>query len=193
MFKQIIVTSDFVIPDVYIKGTVEEIEEALWIGATIQQSVKIRRSNDEVRKITELKDSEITRIQEMYNEKLKKLLDDIQSVTLERDRLTTEYSEGLKDALKQVRLTERDAVTREWEEKHRVVHKENELLTTRYEMLEARRHMLARKNLWKNWFYLKKNNFLKWNLLICVLVKQFLNNRKRFPNYLTILLDALQM
>ena len=142
MFKQIIVTSDFVIPDVYIKGTVEEIEEALWIGATIQQSVKIRRSNDEVRKITELKDSEITRIQEMYNEKLKKLLDDIQSVTLERDRLTTEYSEGLKDALKQVRLTERDAVTREWEEKHRVVHKENELLTIRYETLEARRHML---------------------------------------------------
>ena len=136
MFKQIIVTSDFVIPDVYIKGTVEEIEEALWIGATIQQSVKIRRSNDEVRKITELKDSEITRIQEMYNEKLKKLLDDIQSVTLERDRLTTEYSEGLKDALKQVRLTERDAVTREWEEKHRVVHKENELLTIRYETLK---------------------------------------------------------
>ena len=68
------VKNDFILPDVYSKGTMEEVEEALWIGANIQQSVKTRRSNDEVRKITELKDSEITRIQTMYNEKLTKLL-----------------------------------------------------------------------------------------------------------------------
>ena len=29
MFKQIIVRSDFIIPDVYIKGNTEEIEEAI--------------------------------------------------------------------------------------------------------------------------------------------------------------------
>ena len=76
MLKQININvhSDFIVPDVYKNGLLEEIEEALWIGSTVQQSVKTRRSNDEVRKISELKDSEITRIQGMYNEKLTKLL-----------------------------------------------------------------------------------------------------------------------
>ena len=138
MFKQIIVTSDFVIPDVYTKGTVQEIEEALWIGATIQQSVTIRRSNDEVRKITELKDSEITRIQGMYNEKVTKLLTDIQMITLEKDKLTSEYSHGLTHA----RITEKESVTRDWDEKMRLLRKDNEILSTRYESLEARRAML---------------------------------------------------
>ena len=76
------VKTEFVVPDVYNKGTMEEVEEALWIGANIQYSIRTRRSNDEVKKITELKDNEINRIQGMYNEKLTKLLDDIRSVTL---------------------------------------------------------------------------------------------------------------
>ena len=50
------VKTEFVVPDVYNKGTMEEVEEALWIGANIQYSIKTRRSNDEVRKISELKD-----------------------------------------------------------------------------------------------------------------------------------------
>jgi hypothetical protein len=132
------VKAEFVVPDVYSKGTMEEVEEALWIGANIQSSVKTRRSNDEVRKITELKDSEITRIQAMYNEKLTKLLDDIRTVTSEKDRISAEYSEGLKEA----RGKEREAVTRDWEEKMRVLRKDHEILSTRYEALEARRRDL---------------------------------------------------
>jgi hypothetical protein len=132
------VKSDFLLPDVYSKGTMEEVEEALWIGANIQQSVKTRRSNDEVRKITELKDSEITRIQTMYNEKLTKLLDDIRSVTSEKDRVGAEYSQGLKDA----RQGERDVVTREWEEKMRILRKDHEILQGRFEALETRRRAI---------------------------------------------------
>jgi hypothetical protein len=116
----------------------EEVEEALWIGANIQYSIKTRRSNDEVKKITELKDSEINRIQTMYNEKLTKLLDDIRSVTLENERIEAEYSEGLKEA----RGKERDAVTRDWEEKMRLLRKDHEILTARYESLEARKRSL---------------------------------------------------
>ena len=140
MLKQISihVKSDFIIPDVYKNGLVEEIEEALWIGSTVQQSVKTRRSNDEVQKISELKDSEITRIQGMYNEKLTKLLDDIRLVTLEKDSLTTEYSEGIKE----MRSKERDIVTREWDEKMRILKTDKEILTARYESLEARRKIL---------------------------------------------------
>ena len=132
------VKNDFILPDVYSKGTMEEVEEALWIGANIQQSVKTRRSNDEVRKITELKDSEITRIQTMYNEKLTKLLDDIRTVTSEKDRVGAEYSQGLKEA----RQGERDVLTREWEEKMRILHKDHEILQSRYEALETRRRTL---------------------------------------------------
>ena len=132
------VKSDFVLPDVYTKGNIEEVEEALWIGANIQQSVKTRRSNDEVKKIAELKDNEIARIQAMYNEKLTKLLDDLRNVTSEKERVGTEYSQGLKEA----RQGERDVVTREWEEKMRILRKDHEILQGRFESLEARRRML---------------------------------------------------
>ena len=132
------VKTDFVVPDVYTGGTMEEVEEALWVGANIQQSIRTKRSGDEVRKISELKDSEITRIQGMYNEKLTKLLDDIRTVTLEKDRISTEYSDGLKDA----RGKEREVVTRNWEEKMRILRKDTEILQGRYDALEARKRSL---------------------------------------------------
>ena len=132
------VKTEFVVPDVYNKGTMEEVEEALWIGANIQYSIRTRRSNDEVKKITELKDNEINRIQGMYNEKLTKLLDDIRSVTLENERIEAEYSEVVKEA----RGKERDAVTRDWEEKMRLLRKDHEILAARYESLEARKRSL---------------------------------------------------
>ena len=132
------VKTEFITPDVYNKGTLEEVEEALWIGANIQSNIKTRRSNDEVKKITELKDNEIARIQGMYNDKLTKLLDDIRLVTLEKDRIEVEYLEGLKEA----RSKERDAITRDWEEKMRLLRKDYEILTARYESLEVRKRSL---------------------------------------------------
>ena len=132
------VGAEFVVPDVYTKGTMEEVEEALWIGANIQQSIRTRRSSEEVKKIVELKDSEIARIQGMYNEKLTKLLDDIRVVTAEKDRISVAVSEGVKEA----RMTEREVVGREWEEKLRALRREHEILGGRYEALEARRREL---------------------------------------------------
>jgi hypothetical protein len=132
------VKTEFVVPDVYNNGTMEEVEEALWIGANIQQSVKTRRSNDEVRKIAELKDTEIQRIQDMYQTKIKHLLNDMETISTEKERISTEYSKGLKDA----RQGERDVVTRDWEEKMRILRKDHEILTARYESLEARKRSL---------------------------------------------------
>ena len=132
------VKTDFIVPDVYTGGTMEEVEEALWIGANIQQSIRTKRSSDEVRKISELKDSEITRIQSMYNEKLTKLLDDIRSVTSEKDRISAEYTNGLKEA----RGKERDITVREWEEKMLILRKDNEIQQGRYDGLEARKRSL---------------------------------------------------
>jgi hypothetical protein len=135
---QLYVKNDFVLPDVYSKGTLEEVEEALLVGANIQGIVKTRRGNDEIKKITELKDGEIARIQGMYNEKLTKLLDDIRNVSSEKERLESEYSKGLKEA----RSGEREVVGREWEEKLRLLRKDNEILQGRYESLEERRRVL---------------------------------------------------
>jgi len=140
MAKQVnlFVKADFVVPDVYSKGTMEEVEEALWIGANIQQSIRTRRSNDEVKKIVELKDGEIARIQTMYNEKLTKLLEDIRAVTAEKDKISAAMSDGVKEA----RVAERDIVVRDWEERLRVLRKEHEILGSRYEALESRRRLL---------------------------------------------------
>jgi hypothetical protein len=135
---QLYVKNDFVLPDVYSKGTLEEVEEALLVGANIQSVVRTRRGNDEIKKITELKDNEITRIQGMYNEKLTKLLDDIRGVNVEKERLESEYSKGLKEA----RSGEREVAGREWEEKLRLLRKDNEILQGRYESLEERRRVL---------------------------------------------------
>ena len=135
---QLYVKNDFVLPDVYSKGTLEEVEEALLVGANITSVVKTRRGNDEIKKITELKDNEITRIQGMYNEKLTKLLDDIRNVSSEKDKLESEYSKGLKEA----RSGEREVVGREWEEKLRLLRKDNEILQGRYDALEVRRRVL---------------------------------------------------
>ena len=132
------VRADFAVPDVYTKGTVEEVEEALWIGANIQGAVRTKRSGDEVRKITELKDAEIQRIQTMYTEKLTKLLDDIRSLGEEKDRVAAEYSDGVREA----RRVGGAEAGREWEEKLRILRREHEVLQTRYEGAEERRRVL---------------------------------------------------
>jgi hypothetical protein len=132
------VRPEFPVPDVFVKGTVDEIEEALWIGSTIQQSIKTRRSNDEVRKISELKDIEIQRIQGTYQDQLTKLLDDIRTMSQERDKLQVDYGEALKEA----RALERDVVGRDWEEKMRLLRKDHEVLLARHEALEVRRRLL---------------------------------------------------
>lgn len=129
---------EFQVPDIYSKGTLEEVEEALWIGATVQQSIRTKRSSDEVRKLTELKDTELARIQTQYTEKLTKLLDDIRVITQEKDRVSSEYTEGLKEA----RSKERELTTREWDEKMRLLKKDHEILQARYESLNTRKQDL---------------------------------------------------
>ncbi len=132
------VTAEYKLPDVYTKGCIEEIEEALWIGATIQNSIKTRRSNDEVKKISELKDTEISKIQQVYNDKITKLLDEIRITNNEKEKAHTEYTA----AIKSVRENERESTNRDWEEKIRILKKDHEILVTRYEMLEVKRRQL---------------------------------------------------
>jgi hypothetical protein len=132
------VRQEFNIPSVYLSGNIEEIEEALWIGASIQQNVQTRRSNDEVYKISVLKDNEIARIEGTYSEKIGKLLNDLRSMNEEKSKAEERYTQGLKEA----RASERETTGREWEDKLRVLRREYETMTGRYEALEARRREL---------------------------------------------------
>ena len=132
------IRESFELPSVFVRGSIEEIEEALSIGATIQQSIKTRRSNDDVRKVTEAKDAEIQKIHVTYHERISKLGEDLQGITAEKDKIGAEYLERMRQA----QSIERDACTKESEERIRLLRKEHDILTARYDALEARRHVL---------------------------------------------------
>ena len=132
------VRESFEIPTVFTRGSPEEVEEALYIGATIQQSIKTRRSHDDVRKITETKDAEIQRIHVQYNERLTKVGEELQTITQEKNKIGEEYLDRMKAA----QGVERETCTKEWEEKIRLLRKDHELLTARYDSLETRRLVL---------------------------------------------------
>ena len=132
------IRESFELPSVFVRGSIEEIEEALSIGATIQQSIKTRRSNDDVRKVTEAKDAEIQKIHVTYHERISKLGEDLQGITAEKDKIGAEYLERMRQA----QSIERDACTKESEERIRLLRKEHDILTARYDALETRRHVL---------------------------------------------------
>jgi len=132
---QLQVTQPFVIPDVYRSGSVEEIEEALFIGASIQQSVRTRRSNDEVHAIETRHQKELQRIQTKYQDSIAALQDNLRLVTVEKDRIYADYSNGLAEA----RLLEKEVCSRDAEEKIRLLRKEHDILASRYEVLENRK------------------------------------------------------
>lgn len=139
--RQITVTvgASFEVPLVYTKQhDVKAVEEALYLGATVQNMVRTKRSSDEARKVSEVKDTEIQRIQGMYQEKLTKVLEDIRLVSEERDRLQQEYMERVKEA----RATEKAACRIESEEAVRVLEREREVLAGKCAALEASRRVL---------------------------------------------------
>jgi len=132
------VSTAFDLPLVYTRHDVKVIEEALFLGATVQNLVRTKRSGEEVKKITEQKDAEIQRVQGAYQEKLAKVLEDIRAVVEEKDRLQGEYMERVKE----VQGTERASCAMEWEEKMRLLRKEHEILGAKYSALEASRRVL---------------------------------------------------
>ena len=132
---QLHVTQSFILPDVYITGSVEEVEEALYMGAHIQQTVQTRRSNDEVQAIESRHQVELQRIQGTYQDKLAELQEDIRAISAEKDKLQATYSHGIKEA----RLAEKEICGRDTEEKIRQLRKEYDVLQARYEVLEVKK------------------------------------------------------
>jgi hypothetical protein len=138
--KQIVLYTrqEFEVPAVIQKASLEDIEEILLIGTSVQQMIRARRSTNEIQKVTELKDAEIQRIQSTYQEKLTKLLDELQSLSVEKERNAAEYTAKLKEA----QQVEQEHVARDYEERMRLLKKDHETLTARYAVLEGSRRVL---------------------------------------------------
>jgi hypothetical protein len=133
------VSHGFEIPLVYTKNhDVKAVEEALYLGATVQNMVRSKRSSDEVKKVSEIKDTEIQRIQSMYQDKLTRLLEDIRVVSEEKEKLQSEYVDKVKEAQK----NERAACSLEWEESIRILRKEHEIVNAKCSAMEASRRVL---------------------------------------------------
>lgn len=129
------VTQSFILPDVYLQGNVEEVEEALYIGAMTQQTIKTRRSNDEVRQLESRHNQEVQRIQATYQDKLVALQEDIRQISAEKDKVYAEFSNGIKEA----RVAEKELCGRDAEEKARLLRKDYDMLMARYEVLEVKK------------------------------------------------------
>ena len=132
------VRQEFEVPAVYGKGGVEEIEEALLMGATIQQSVRIHRSHRDLRALTEAKEAELQVIHATYQEKLAAITEEIKSVVAEKEKAAADYLERMKAAQR----IEREACTKESDESVRLLRKEHDILAARYDTLEARKRVL---------------------------------------------------
>lgn len=132
---QLQVSQSFVLPDVYRSGHVEEIEEALFIGASIQQSVRTRRANDEVHAIETRHQQELQNIQAKYQDTIASLQDNLRTITTEKDLIYANYSNEIAEA----RLLEKEVCGRHTEEKIRLLRKEYDILVSRYEVLENRK------------------------------------------------------
>lgn len=77
---RLIVNEEFVVPEIYNTGDPQEIEEALWIGATVQSSITTKRGDGDFKKLTEAKEREIESIKVRYVEQEKQLRQQILQV-----------------------------------------------------------------------------------------------------------------
>ena len=132
------VRQEYDLPSIYTLGTVEEVEEALFIGASVQQSVRSRRSTDEFKKVSELKDAEIAQIRSAYQQQIASLQSTLDSLSSEKERLYSEYSEKVKTATG----AERASCVKEGDEKLRLLRKEYDMLSAKYDVAEVRKRSL---------------------------------------------------
>ena len=132
------VRQEFEIPTVYLKGAIEEIEEALTLGAAVQQTARTQRANGEARTLTEAHQEEVARITERYQERMATVMTELTALHTENERLAADGLERVKGAC----LVEREACSKEAEEATRLLKREHDTLAARYEAVEARKRIL---------------------------------------------------
>jgi hypothetical protein len=90
------IAKDFAVPEIYTSESVDDIQEALWIGATIQQSVRAFRSDSAVLKIKEDARQEVNGLKHALAEREKELSKEIKSIEEEMRGLQEKHISALK-------------------------------------------------------------------------------------------------
>ena len=121
---RLLVGEDFSVPDVYTNGTPAEIEEALWIGASVQTAVTGRRGDDAIKSLTDAHERELSTIRSRYME-LESGLRQAQEAA----------SKAAAEAAAETRKTERAAAEKELA----IIQARCDALETRRRELEASR------------------------------------------------------
>jgi len=132
------VRHEFEIPVVFLKGTPEEIEEALTLGATVQHTVRTHRADHEVQKVTSLHQEEVQRITSQYQERLAAVQAQLSKLDAEKEKLAAEGVERIRGACR----AEREVCSKEAEETVARWKREHDALVARYEAAETRKRLL---------------------------------------------------
>lgn len=135
------VHKNFDIPDIYSSEAIDNIQEALWIGATIQQNVRAIRSDIAVSKIQDDLRKEITHLKTTLVDREKELLKDIQELEEEQRSLQEKHISALKSA----RAETAETVRRELDEKVRSIENRMLSLEDRKRLLEETRQVDIQK------------------------------------------------
>lgn len=129
------VSKDFSVPEVYTSESVDDIQEALWIGATIQQSVRAFRSDSTVLKIKEDARQEVLAVKHILSEREKEFQKEIKNLEEEKRELQEKHLAGLKLA----RTETEGSVRRELNEKVLAMENRLSLIEERKRILEETR------------------------------------------------------
>lgn len=140
---EVAVHSDYRVPAVYKTGVAEDIEEALTLGAKIQEQVRSQRASEDVKRAVAEKEAELTTVLEEQQAELKERQEQIASYYQElqtlRSQLQTSiqsHRQEMMDLDKDVRKQERDAALLEMEEKIRTAEHRCRMAEERKEQME---------------------------------------------------------
>lgn len=124
----IMVGKDFKVPALYASESVDDIQDALWIGAMVQQQMRAYKSDGAVVELTEEYERKITEIREGLSER-------ISSLERERSELETKMIAAVRSA----RADGGEAVRREMEEEMRRIEERLAGIEERKKVLEESR------------------------------------------------------
>lgn len=129
------VSASFRVPSVYKEGTQAEIEEALAIGAFVQDHVRTQKATETLRTAIARKDVEWSAQVQEKEKELNKLHEEYTNL----QQLLAKQRQELLEVQKETRRFERDAVTREYEDQLRALQNRCDALDERRRMLETSR------------------------------------------------------
>lgn len=137
-FVTLQVSKDFKVPRVYTEGEPKDVEEALQVGAWVQDHVKARHAAEDLKDLAVRKDAEISSLEEQVSA----LQEEVEAAESAAEAALQQQRREAAEAVKEARKQERDTTLRETECKLQTAEKEVEGAKARLALAEDRRRLL---------------------------------------------------